>query len=301
MKIAMLKNILVSVFMIYFLAFSSSGLAEDNKKAASTTAADQTVESTVQDETEDTVADKRKTIVAEAVEALAQTRAALQALEDKKVKEALDALAVVIGKLELIVARDPEMSLAPTDVSVVTYDLYASTDTIKYAIKQAKEAIGDGQIQKARLLLEDLASEIVITVTNLPLATYPDAIKAVTPLIDDGKYEEAKLAIQAALNTVVLTKHVIPLQILRAKEFLARAEHLSEKKDRTDDENKELSNNLTSARTQLEMAELLGYGDKNDYRKLYRQLDQIKLKTTDGKSGSGFFNKIKHSLSELWK
>lgn len=70
-------------------------------------------------------------------------------------------------------------------------------------------------VQRARSLLEGLGSEIVFTVTNLPLATYPDAIKAIVPMIDEGRIKEAKVALGLALNTLVLTNHVVPLPILR--------------------------------------------------------------------------------------
>ena len=54
-------------------------------------------------------------------------------------------------------------------------------------------------------------------------------------------------------------------------------------------------------RTQLEFAEVLGYGTRKDFKDLYDQLDEIKEKTSGGKSGTGFFTKIKSSLSDMFK
>ena len=133
------------------------------------------------------------------------------------------------------------------------------------------------------------------------MATYPDAIKAITPLIDAGKVEEAKSGLQAALNTLVLTDHVVPLPVLRSQSLLERAEELAENGERTDAENDELSNHLAAVRNQLEMAQLLGYGDKDDYKPLYAQLKEIEKKTDDGQSGNGFFDKMKSSMSDLWE
>jgi hypothetical protein len=48
-------------------------------------------------------------------------------------------------------------------------------------------------VQKARVLIRDLASEIIISVVSIPLQTYPDAIKAVAPLIDRGKIRPAQM------------------------------------------------------------------------------------------------------------
>lgn len=245
-------------------------------------------------------AEKRKAILADAQAALNETRSALKLLEEKKPKEALAALERVTGKLELIVARDPKLALAPVSSKVITHDLLANLDTVKSVIKEAKDYMDDGEIQKARPLVANLASEMVFETTSIPLATYPDAIKAVAPLIDDGKIDEAKTALQVALNTLVVTvDDVIPLPTLRAEQMLKNAEKLAEQKDRTDKDNKTLADLLKGAREQLKLAQLLGYGDKKAYKPMYEQIEQIEKKSEGGKSGKGWFDKIKKQISDL--
>jgi hypothetical protein len=148
-------------------------------------------------------------------------------------------------------------------------------------------------------LAANLASEIQFRTTNIPLATYPDVIKAVTPLIDEGKLDNAKAALKAVLNTLVITTDVIPFPKLRAEQMLKNAEALAENEDRSVKDNETLANLLSEARNQLEMAELLGYGDKKLYKPMYEQLDQIEGKTSGGKGGKGWFDRIKKQLSEL--
>ena len=245
-------------------------------------------------------AEKRKKLVADATAAIVDTELALKALEDKKNDEALKALASVTGKIELIVARDPKLALAPVRTDVVTYDLFASLDTIKASIREARKALGDGEILKARPLVAGLASEIQFRTTNIPLATYPEAIKAITPLIDAGKIDEAKAQLQAALNTLVITTEVVPLPKLRAENLIKEAQILAEKKDRSQDENDKLARHLASAREQLQMAELLGYGKKKEYKSIYAQLAKIERESGGGKSVTGEFDKIKKQLSELF-
>jgi hypothetical protein len=253
------------------------------------------VESKKQQET----SKKRKQIIQEAVDAINQTKKALKALEDNKPKEALAALEEATGKLELIIAREPDLALAPIDVDVTTYDLYGSLDSIKSAIGQSEDYLEEGEIQKARSLLTGLASEIVISVTNIPLVTYPDAIKALTPLIDEGKTKEAKEELQDALDTLEVTRIVIPLPVMRAESYLEEAEKLTEKKDRTDEENKKLTDLLNRAGTQLTMAELLGYGEKGCFVPLHEELNEITKKTQGGKSGTGFYDKLKKMVSQV--
>jgi len=262
--------------------------------------ATESVQPQVEEKSVDKAAEKRRKIIAEATAAVDKTKTALKALEDKKTDEALKALEVATGKLELILARDPKLALAPVDVDVETYDLLASLDTIKAVIKEAEDYLEDGEIQMARPLMANLASEIVIQTTSIPLGTYPDAIKAITPLIDEGRIDEAQTGLQAALNTLVVTEDIIPLPMLRAEQLLRNAEALAENEDRTIKDNETLADLLKDARTQLKMAELLGYGTKQSFKPMYEQLDQIESKTSGGKGGKGWFEKIKNQMEEMF-
>lgn len=195
------------------------------------TEAVKSVQSQVNSKVDQKAVEKRKKIAVDAVAAVNETKTALKLLDENNTKDALTALERVTGKLELILARDPNLALAPVDIQIVTYDLLAEPDTVNAVIKQAKDYLADGEVQKARPLVANLTSEIVISTTNIPLGTYPKAIKAITPLIDDGKVDEAKAALQAALNTLVITTdEVIPLPVARAENLLKDSEKLAEKK-----------------------------------------------------------------------
>jgi len=256
----------------------------------------------VEEAAADEALEKRKKIVAEAATAIAETEKALAALEEEKPEEALKALELATGKLELILARDPELALAPVDVAVVTYDLAAEAETIEETIDKAEEHLEDGEVQEARVLVGNLASEIVVQSTNIPLATYPDAIKAVTPLIDKGEIDEAKAGLQSALNTlVVATEAVIPLPMLRAEQLLQEAEALAENEARTDEENERLAELLDAARSELKIGELLGYGSEESFEAIYEQLDKIEEKTASGKAGEGWFDKIKRQIAGFFE
>jgi len=243
--------------------------------------------------------EKRREIIDEAVAALQETFNALEALKKGKKKEAIDALARATGKLELVVARDPALALAPVDVSMTTYDVLATAEDIRKARREVIRLLEAGKLPAARQLLDSLRSEIVVNVAAIPLATYPDAIKAVTPLIDAGKTDEAIAALESALGTLVVTRHLVPLPLLRADEALVVAEVLAEKKDRDEKENQALENALNAAEAQLDLAEALGYGTHADYKVLHEQVAQIRDKVSGGKSGTGFFDELKASLAKL--
>lgn len=276
------------------------------KEASATTTADEivdeateSVQGAVEETTDDEVAKRRKDLINDAVEALDETQKALKELEEKDTEAALESLAVATGKLDLVVARNPKLALAPVDVRVITYDLFATVESIEDAKKEALEHMKEGRLQAARALIENLRSDVVVEVVNVPLATYPAAIRAISPLIDDGKVEEAQTALQQALSTLVVTEQVHALPVIRAEHMLTRAEELAEANDRTDEQSGELSTLLDGARRQLELARALGYGEEHDFEGYYEQLDLIAEKTRGGKSGSGFFDKIRAALSRF--
>jgi hypothetical protein len=252
-------------------------------------------------QTQSQTEEKRKTLMADATSAIQETQAALKHLDDGKTKEALSALERATGKLDIILARDPKLDLAPAGVGVVTYDVQGGLDAVKQVRKQAQDLMDAGQLQEARHLLQNLASETVISVTNIPLATYPDAIKKAVKFIDENKKDDAKRVLQTALNTQVITETIIPLPVVKAQESLKTAETLSEKKDRTKDENERLKSSMDQAQIQLEFAQALGYGTKKDFDKLHQQLTEIRDKTADNKFGTGWFAKIKASIADVLK
>ncbi len=258
------------------------------------------IQPSVDKQTSDAAAERRKTLLSDATEAIAQTQQALKALEDKKTDLALKALAEATGKLELIVARDPLLKLAPIATQIVTVDVLADPESVRLAIADAKRALSAGDIPKARPLVEALASEAQIRTTSIPLATYPAAIKAITPLIDAGKIDEAKTQLQTALNTMVVTTDVVPLPKLRAQTLLKEAQALTEKKDRSKADNDKLASQLGMVREQLQMAELLGYGKKQDFQPMYAQLESIEKTSAGGKSGTGWFDKIRKQITEAF-
>jgi hypothetical protein len=291
-----INSVLIAGALALTLALIPVGYATDETEATVPN-----VENTVEETTQDQTAKKRKEMLNDATSAIRETQNALQALDEKNNKEAIAALERATGKLEIILAREPELALAPSGVSAVTYDILSDIDAIKALSKEAEDALEDGRVQEARHLIRNLASETVISVTNIPLATYPDAIKLAAKHIDDDKTEEAKKVLQTALNTLFITNTIIPLPVVRAEHILKEAETLAEKAGRSEEENKHLADLLKDAHTKLKFAEALGYGSKKDFKNLYEQLDQINDKTEGGKSGTGFFAKIKGYLKDTVK
>lgn len=292
-KFVLSVSILATVCSGYMRSFNAQAIEQKTEDKATKA---ETVKRSDQKTT-----DKRKEIVSEAVSTLRETQDALKLLDEGKSKEALSALERATGKLEIVLARDPKVSLVPIDVRVLTSNIYSSLDAIKKAKQDAEKALREGRVQEARSILAALASETVISTTNIPLATYPSALKKAAKLIDENKKGEAKKVLQTALDTLVVTDVVIPLPVVGARINLEKAEMLAKKKNRTAQENKELTERVSAADAEIKYAQELGYGQKSDFDSFHKQIEEIKTKTAAGKFGTNFFDQIKTYVESMTK
>lgn len=247
----------------------------------------------------DAVMDKRKEIAPEALEALQATKDALAALERDDSDDATGQLAAAVGKLEIVLARAPDLALPVVDASVRTTELLADAATLEMVRDEARNAMRDGHVQAVRHWLRDFASETVVSITSLPLATYPEAIKEAARLLDEGDRKRARRTLRLALASLVTQEVVLPHPLLVARHLLHEAQALAEKTDRTPDDSDRLAACLAEARGRLKRAEVLGYGSKGDFNGFYDEITKIERQTTDGGSGTGFFDRIRSTLDRL--
>ncbi|PVA05659.1 YfdX family protein [Thalassorhabdomicrobium marinisediminis] len=319
------RNLLTSsvsaLALATMLALPPALAQETSQPPASQT--NETVSEPVQDEATAQVDEKRKTLLEDATRALEETEAAVKALDEGDTQAALDALAVATGKLQSVVARDPDLALAPVDVQLLQRDLLADVETINAAREVIEDLVDDGRLQEARPLMREFASEIVVETTNLPLATYPDALLRATAQIDAGDVETAKRTLATALGTVVVTEETIALPVLRAQLLIDAAEKaLGEDEgtaadtDAADSGSTETESAdeaaetveaeplspgeyVAAARNQLKIAEALGYGDEDDFEELHENLDELDDKIDAEQDSGGIFDKIGDSFTRL--
>jgi hypothetical protein len=244
------------------------------------------------------VSTNRERLIAEAVSALQETQTALLAINEGQRDKALEALARATGKLEILLAREPGLALAPVDVSVVTRDVIADKRALQSLRDRAEQALRNGHLQDARHLIADLASETALQVSNLPLATYPAALRSAAAQLERNQLEAAAATLQTALSTVVVQETIYPLPIHRAGVALREAKTLAEKANRTDAENQRLALAIGRAREEIQLGQALGYGDDTAMRQMVAEIDQIQAKTSGKKSGRGFFDRIDSLLEK---
>ncbi|GAA0736451.1 YfdX family protein [Sphingomonas japonica] len=244
------------------------------------------------------IADKRRTLIADAISALQESYTALDLMAAGNADKAVAALARATGKLDIVLAADPELALAPVDVRVATHDVIATPADVKQLRDQAEAALDDGRLQDARRLIAGMASELVISTVNIPLASYPAAIKQAAALIHADRTAQARAMLETALATLVVQDTIIPLPLARAEALLALAQPLAEKAQRNADETARLQRLLADARLQIELAQSLGYATRDDLDALSDELKVIEDKTQSAGSGPRLFDRIKALFSQ---
>ena len=286
-----------------FAATAASALiltAGCSKQAADNQAADNTTTAANNATAQATAAPPvdREELLQDAVSALQETENALAALDKKDAKAATAALERATGKLEIVLARNPNLALAPVDVSVVSYDVLGSVDAVNALRKSAEDALEDGRLQEARHLIEGLASETDVRVSNLPLATYPDAIKAAAVLVTQNKLDEAKAALEAALSTIVIRDVIHPLPLMRASAAIEEARKLAANAQRGAGDDAKIQQLLTTAREQLRLGQALGYATKDEMKDLLKTVDEIEDGTKNKGAATSIFDKIRERFKK---
>ena len=293
-----LGAITLSITLACFASVPSFAQDAVENQAVNNTELDTTnedVEQQIEQEKTEAETKAEDSLVSEAVDALAETQTAIAAIDAGNKQEAIDALANATGKLDIVLARSPELALVPVESSVTAIDTAPNNpETVETIREDIDDAVDRGDLPTARELLNNLMSEIRTTTVNLPLATYPNAMKEAARLLDADKTEAAKQVLQNALSTLVVTEISLPLPVITAESLVEEASSLEDK-----DKALELVGN---AKTQLKLAEELGYvANENQYAELSQEIESLESQIkADGDTGNAF-SKLKDNIAAFFE
>ncbi|MFP4124061.1 MAG: YfdX family protein [Coleofasciculus sp.] len=256
---------------------------------------DKELQQQTEQEKERTITELEKRLVQEAVNAIQETKDAIAAIDENDLDKAIKAIERATGQLDIILAREPELSLVPIDYTIAIINVAPDDKAaIKDIRKEIKSAVNSGDLPAARRLFNSLASEIRVTVSNLPLATYPNALKKAAKLIDEGNTAEAKGVLQIALSTLVLLEEYQPLPILNARNLIQSACSESDK-----DKAMQM---LANARTRLKLAQELGYAeDDQEYEQLNTEIKNLEQQLKADEDTKNAFEKLKTRIAAFFK
>jgi hypothetical protein len=215
---------------------------------------------------------KSQNFNADAVSAINQVEQTASLLKREKYEDALNQLKSADKRLEIAIASDPSLKLIPVVQDISTYDLVTSPKAVKDEVDAIGEELKAGNVQEARVRLDQLRSEIITNYVYLPVEIYPAAIKEAVKEIEAKRYPQAEATIETAMNSLVQEIEVMPLPVALANDALLDAES----KRSTDSE--QALWDLDYAHEQMLTAERLGYfyGDTEDYKAALQHIENLR-------------------------
>jgi hypothetical protein len=237
-----------------------------------------------------------KTLDKDAMAAIEQTLQAIDRLAAGKTADALKSIEEATGKVNIVLARNPELALIPVSVEALIIDTAPrDIDDIAKLADAVDAAIILDDFPTARALLGALRSELCVRTYNLPLGIYPTALQEAARLLDKDS-EAAGITLLAALNALVTVDQVTPLPLLIAQEAVNQAQTLAQK-----DKNA-AQKVLETAEFELNRAMALGYtGQDSEYTALKDDISNLKKQLKGSEDTNSAFSKLKARLSAFLK
>ncbi len=233
----------------------------------------------------------------DAIAAIEETQNAIRAIAGNRKDDAVRALEQATGKINILVARNPENTLIPVSHDVAIIDLAPQDiDEIVRLADAADAAMFVDDYPTARTLLYRLMSEIRVRTYNLPLASYPTALTEAARLLDQDMTREAGIVLVTALNTLVAIDKVTPIPLILARQAIEEAEAQRDK------DREAALRLLNFARNQLNRARELAYAGKDPgYKELNDELSNIEKQLKGKDDTSSLFSKLRQKMSAFLK
>ncbi|HVK62145.1 MAG TPA: YfdX family protein, partial [Bdellovibrionales bacterium] len=194
------------------------------------------------------------------------------ALERKNPTTAKNLVVQAIGKVDVVIGNHPELSLVPITTDIRILDLVTDETSVRTVADRTKELVAKGELQSARRLLQNFASEINITTKSIPIVNFSKALRSASRMIDAGKLESARAELYSALTSAVTLDNAIPLPVVKAQAFVEEVR----RQELANSVNKSQANlYLAAASNQLEIAEQMGYGQRRrDFAAVQSQIEK---------------------------
>ncbi len=231
----------------------------------------------------------------EVIEGLNLTVAAMQDIENNKLKEARAKLEKATKLFDTALKNDPALKLVPLDSEIVVKQFAGSVNDIKADIVLATKMLKGYHTQAAIDLITPLQDEIDVTTHYVPMDLFPKAAKDALNYLKKGKRDAALRALVLGASTVVADEVVVPIPLLTAQDLIQAASQYAKK------DPKAAIVHLRLAKQELHKALLLGYTDwfPKEYKSLYEQMTKIQKELKAHHETAGLFEKLKKDVGSL--
>ena len=258
-----------------------------------------TLDAAVQSASLSAIKSNEEELTKEGLAAIEATIKARDAIKNGDTDIALNQIETAVGKIEVLLAREPDLALIPISSVVRTEEFIGDIKTIKAIKSKIQQLISQGNYQLARDEISTLGSEVRIETTNIPTISYPLALKASAALLDDGENDLALENIQSMLNTLMVTEKVFPLPIIKAEVMIKEALNIDNK---SAEDIKKIDQLINNIEYQILLAEELGYGRGYDeYNKLMDSIETLRKSVNTKQDTQELFEDLKSKVENLKK
>ncbi len=234
-------------------------------------------------------------LVSEAIESLKYAQDAYLALNKKDAKTATEDIEKAIGKLEVILASKDAPKLLPINNMIKVQEFIGTSKDVEIAVDHVKDLLNEGKVQQARALILPLVSQIEITVTSLPLVSYPDALKLAAKYVHDEKLDKAKEVLQIALSTFTEVTEIVPIPLFESADLIAAASRVAK------EDKEQALKYLNAASDALDVAEKLGYVSKStiSYKVLHEEIEKVQKEIKGKNKAEKLFASLVDKLKDF--
>ena len=231
----------------------------------------------------------------EMLTAFSDTIKAVQALEQNDDKSASKYLKEATELFDKALKSDSALKLVPVDSQFLVNEVDANSKDVKKALSMVEEALKGHHLEDARVILNTLRDDMIITTQYIPMDTYPLSTKDALKALKKGDKKAALEILMTGFGTTIADTVIIPIPMLTASDAILKASSLDKKNK------KEALALLDIAKDELEKAKLLGYTDayEADYEALTKDIEAIQKEIKGKNAVEKLYDKLKNSFKSL--
>ncbi len=232
-------------------------------------------------------------IIREAAEVYVALGEVVKLISNGKFEDALRGLESIQNKLEKLY-REEGVKYVPVRSLVYEFIGVDTLDEATKLVEDARKALEENDLIKARDILNILRNEIIIDTYVLPIGIFKEAVELASEFARLNDWVKALNSINMALESIKVTQTIIPRPLLEAYYLVEEASRIYEEKP---DDAVEI---LAYARSRIELAKTLGYvKDEKSIKPILERIEKLEKDVEGKKAKKKTFEDIQKDIEEV--
>lgn len=195
---------------------------------------------------------------------------------------------------------NPKAEPVAIEVIPVMHDDLNDLQLIQLKQQEIDSQWSSGHKQLVRQLLSRYVNDFVITTKTISLLEFAKGVKQLDTLLRDKAVDKAQREVTALSDLIKTQNTLIPLPICRAELMIEKASQLAvQQANQPENSQGLIVYLLRQTESQLQMAELLGYGEKKRYMEIYKAVEGIKSLAAADQDTTMLLIRVKSQITSL--